>query len=48
MLEKICAMLEREKFAKWYKEGNFDAWITGEDTTLIREDILEDLNKMLG
>lgn len=48
-LDDVLELLTKERFAKWYGEnGRFDKWLTGEDHTIIREDILRDLAGMLG
>jgi hypothetical protein len=50
-IEKVLAMLERQKFADWYNDGGrFDQWITGDCpfNSITKADILNDLAKLLG
>lgn len=47
-LQKILNLLEKQRFADWYnKGGRFDDYITGELNAPSKEEILEDLKKML-
>jgi hypothetical protein len=46
--EKVMAMLERQKFAKWYGPGgDFDKFIAGDLDAPSKEKLLQDILEML-
>ena len=44
--EKILKTLERQKFADWYRDGDFDRYISGDLYGPTKEEILEKIEKM--
>jgi hypothetical protein len=43
LAEKILMALERQRFANWYNNGDFDKFISGDLDALSREEILEQI-----
>lgn len=46
MAQKILDTLHQQKFADWYSQGQFDKYITGEDQSVTKEQILEAIIKL--
>lgn len=44
---KVLDMMEKQKFSGWYQK-DFDAFIRGEEDAKLKEELLNELDEMLG
>lgn len=46
-LDKIFSMLQKQKFADYYNQGEFMQWLSGENPDITEEQAKNELKKML-
>jgi hypothetical protein len=46
VIQKILNGLEKQAFADWYSNGNFDKWISGDLPAVTTEQVKKDIEKL--